>query len=164
MALDPGATGQRTMVYTELSWLDQIYMVDFFLLDRKGKISWKRSKRKVRVQKADEIGGWAHESCWWVTGHFGFLVPKTPWTPRIWVSCPENSFDSKNLVFLSRKLLRLWELMHSDKLKAASLFCKTAKSKTKINRTLDILGISYCQNSWNFEGCCIALWAKFQCS
>ena len=90
------------------------------LLGRGGK---EKSASKRLMRAAD---GWLE----WVTGGFGFLVPKTPSAPRIWISCPQKSVDSQNLSFLSWKL-REW--MHSPKLKATSLCWTRAKlQKTKL--------------------------------
>ena len=94
---------------------------------RQGKIAWKRWKRKVCEQKADE-------SCWWVT----WMGDR-----RLRLSCPKNSFGSKNLDFLSPKVRRLPEfeflVLKTQRMDALSQTqsnvsfldtCKIAKNKT----------------------------------
>ena len=91
------------------------------------KIAGKRWKRKVCEQKADE-------SCWWVT----WMGDR-----RLRLSCPQNSFGSKNLDFLSPKVRRLPEfeflVLKTQRMDALSQTqsnvsfldtCKIAKNKT----------------------------------
>ena len=122
------------------------------------KIAGKRSKRKVCEQKADE-------SCWWVT----WMGDR-----RLRLSCPKNSFGSKNLDFLSPKVRRLPEfeflVLKTQRMDALSQtqsnvsFLDTCK-KQNFKKPCTLQGfveISYYQNCWNFEGCCCTLTTKFE--
>ena len=95
------------------------------LLERGGKEGKERSLRRL-----------VDESCWWVTGLFGFLATKTPGPPRILVSCDENLETGCTLT--NQKL------------------CKTKKNQNSILSRLSFWG--YLQN-WQSQK-----ESKFLCS
>ena len=124
---------------------------------QKGKDYWKE------VEKKEKKGLWGDWSMRVADG----------W-PDTLVFLPQNSCDSENLDFLSRKLRWLPEfgflVLKTQRMDALSQtqskvsFLDTCK-KQNFKKPCTLQGfveISYYQNYWNFGGCCCTLTTKFE--
>lgn len=128
---------------------------------KKGKDCWEEVEKKSLRAKGwwellmGDLNGWPEASAFLSQKllrlqEFGFLVPKSPSTPRIWVSCLENSENGCTLPNSKQRLF----FGHVQN-------CK--KQNFKKPCTLQgFVEISYYQNCWNFEGCCCTLTTKFE--